>query len=98
MKVETQVVEIHGIQIAIPVGPIHEPTEESKRIMGERQDLRNWKLPVKPYYTFDKKLADDVAACLDFYCGGHEMDIVEYNRYGTVYRVQSRGYYHYVGA
>ena len=75
-----------------------EPTDESKRIMRETEGPAGWKYATKPYYTFDKTLADSICYCYDWHLGGHELSVVEVNQYGTLYRVTSKGYYHYVGA
>ena len=98
MKAPTEVVEIEGIQIAIPVGPIVQPTAEAERISQAHQDPRGWKYPQKPYFTYDKSIADDLCQCYDFYLGGHEIQIVRYDQCGTLYCVGSHGYYHYIGA
>ena len=96
-KAATVVKTIEGIEIAIPVGSMDPPSAESVRIMNASVDPANWKNPVSPYHTYDKSLADDLAYCYDWYFGGHELDVVEHNKYGTLYRVASNGYYHYVG-
>jgi hypothetical protein len=97
-KVQTTVVEIEGVKIAIPVGSMDKPSAEAERIMQVQQNQDNWKLPTTPYYTMDKSIADDLAHCYDWYCGGHEMRVAEVNRYGTIYEVTTKGYYFYVGA
>lgn len=97
MKAPTQNVEIQGIVFGIPTGPMTPPTAEAERIMAAQQNKENWKLPTGNYYTYDKTLADALAYCYDWYCGGAEIEVVEINQYGTLYRVASQGYYHYIG-
>jgi hypothetical protein len=98
MKAQTKTVEIQGIEIAIPVGSMDKPSAESERIMKVSQNPANWKLPLSPYHTYDKSLADDLCYCYNWYFGGHEIEAVQYDKFGTLYRVSSKGYYHYVGA
>ena len=92
-------VETQGIKINIPVGSMDKPSAESERIMRDHQDPRGWKYPIRAFFTSDKSLAEDYAYCLDWFVGGHELDIVESApELGDLYRVTSKGYYHYVGA
>lgn len=96
-KVAKQVVSIEGIEIAIPVGCLQEPSTLVKSIMSRHEDPRGWKFPIKPFVTSDEALAREYADCLDFYVGGHEI-IETWTTVGTQYVVASKGYYHYVGA
>ena len=77
---------------------IAEPTEDMKAFFKLVEDPRGWKYPVTPICCSTKKYADEVAAAMDFYYGGHEMSSHVNDAGETVYVVSSRGYYHYVGA
>lgn len=106
MKAATRNVEIEGITVAVPVGSMDKPTAEAEKIMKAHQDPRGWKYPVRAYETLSKSEAEDLAYCLNWYLGGHEMRKVERSvqlasgtiLVGTVYIVSSKGYYHYIGA
>lgn len=96
-KAQTKRVEIEGITINIPVGSMDTPSEWSQEIMRQHSDSRGWKFAVSEYCTYDRGEADDLAYCYDFYLGGHET-IEEVCGGRTLYRVSSKGYYHYIGA
>ena len=98
MKAPTTTVEHEGITFHIPTGLLTPPSAEAERIMKAHHDPRGWKYATKPYHTYDKVLADAVAYGYDFYCGGHELTAVRWDEFGTLYRVTTKGYYHYVGA
>ncbi|SRR6266446_2094931 len=93
----TTTVTIQGIDIRVPTGPLVLPPEYVRRIMNAQHNPAGWKYPQRDYYTYDEALADDLARCYDFYLGGHELNVAEVTRYGTLYRVGSKGYYFYVG-
>ena len=97
MKAATKTVEIQGIRIAIPTGSMDKPTVESEQIMKEHQDPRGWKYPIRPFTTTNQSEAEDYSYCLNWYVGGHEMQIIE-SPTGTQWTISSRGYYHYIGA
>lgn len=97
MKARTRQIEVGGIKMNVPVGSLDKPTEDSERRFGASQDPENWKNPVSCYHTFNRSDAEDLAYCLDFYCGGHELTEVTTEK-GLLYGVSSKGYYHYVGA
>lgn len=104
MNYTTKTLKVSGeeITVKIPVGSMDPPSEASVRIMKASQNPVNWKLPTSPFHTYDKSEAEDLAYCYDWYFGGHELTVVcpEARRPGgrTLYRVTSKGYYHYVGA
>jgi hypothetical protein len=81
---------------------ITEPTEDMKAFLKLVEDPRGWKYPVTPICCSTKKYADEVAAAMDFYYGGHEMTEARTAGRGrhakTVWLVGSMGYYHYVGS
>jgi hypothetical protein len=93
-KVPTRTVEVEGVKIEIPVGSMDEPTQEVKDLIQQIQDSTNWKLPVRAFKTRSVELAQDVAYGLDWYMGGHEMEV----RDDGWIIVTSKGYYHYIGA
>jgi len=95
--VPTKSVEIDGITINIPVGSLDPPTAESEAIMRDHHDPRGWKYPMRPFATMDAEVAADLAYCYGWYLGGHEHTI-EHTRHGQIHIVNSKGYYHYVGA
>lgn len=99
MKAATKTITIEGSPIAleIPVGSMKPPNGLSEMIVQDMQSPKGWKWPTKPFTTFDQSLADDVAYCLDWYLGGHEVETFEQNGQ-TGYRLTSKGYYHYIGA
>ena len=85
------------VQLAIPVGSMDKPSERSEHIMRLHEHPHNWKLPILEYRTTDKSEAEDYGYCLNWYCGGHEIETI-YAASETIYVVSSKGYYHYVGA
>ena len=95
--VEVKAEDGFAVAIKIPVGSMDPPTEKSVLIMTVHQDSRGWKYPIKAFVTTDRGEADDYAYCLNWYCGGHELETVKKPE-GTFYVVSSKGYYHYVGA
>ncbi|MDE2095721.1 MAG: hypothetical protein KGL39_00560 [Patescibacteria group bacterium] len=94
----TKQVKIDGIKVNIPVGSLDKPSDETQRITKDCEDPRGWKYPQKPYYTYDLSLVRDLCYCYDFYLGGHEVQVIRWDEFGTLYRVTSKGYYHYIGA
>lgn len=85
------------IELRVPaeIGP--PPTARAEAVMNEHVNPENWKGAVRPFATFDKSLADEVARCYDWYMSGHEMTWEQIHQ-GKVYVVKSKGYYHYCGA
>jgi len=77
---------------------ITEPTEDMKAFLKLIEDPRGWKYPVTPICCSTKKYADEVAAAMDFYYGGHEMTAGRTTGGKNVWLVGSKGYYHYVGS
>lgn len=101
-KVETKTVVAVAecgteVKLEIPavLGP--EPSERAKATMNLKQDPKNWKYPIDAYHTLDEEEALELAACYDWYCGGHELSHIE-TEWGKLYEVSSKGYYHYCGA
>ncbi len=88
---------LDSLQKAREAAAFATPTERAEAIFHGLTDADNWKLAVRPFITYDKQLASEVADCIVFYCGGVEQ-LEERTRWGTAYVVQSMGYYHYVGA
>ena len=74
---------------------ITEPTSAAKAVFEQcLKNQANYKLPTS-HVLIKKgdKMLEQVAYCLDFYLGGHEeIDLGDY------VKVQSQGYYHYIGA
>lgn len=97
-KAPTVAQVIDGIEIQVPTGSLNPPCDRIQWIAEASYDPANWKLPTRPYYTYDKSIAEDLAYCYDWFLGGHELEIAEYTKYGALYRVSSKGYYHYVGS
>ena len=73
---------------------IIEPTARAKDIVKAMEDPGNWKLPLGPYSTSDAGLAAEVEYAVGFYHGGSET----WRSADGAYRIESRGYYHYIGA
>lgn len=100
--VETKAVKVVAecgaeLQINVPVGSLVPPTAYGEALFRACQDPRNWKYPVRPWSTQDRSLAEQFAYACDWYAGGHEWSEAP-GCGGTIYTVQSRGYYHYIGA
>jgi hypothetical protein len=98
-KVETKTVTIPTedggiILVAVPVGPITEPSERMQQIVRAHQNPSNWKLPTTPATFLNDDDASEYAEALDFYMGGHERSYHP----ATCWTITSKGYYHYVGA
>jgi hypothetical protein len=98
MKAATRQVEYQGMTFELPVGSLDKPSAESERIMRSLQNARGWKYPQAPYYTTDLSSAEDLAYCYDWHLGGHEIENIIEPRRPILYRVSSKGYYHYIGA
>ena len=93
-KMQTTQVTIEGVAINIPVGSMDEPTQTVKDIVNAMQNQSNWKLATSAFKTMNLDMAEDVAYGLDWFMGGHEMN-VDSDGYIVV---TSKGYYHYIGA
>lgn len=74
-----------------------EPSHKTKVAIEQIQDPKNWKMPTGIFGTFNKNRAEAVYEGLIFYMGGAEIREKETDQ-GVLYMVQSKGYYHYVGA
>jgi hypothetical protein len=74
------------------------PTPFADRLVKALQNPFNWKLPTAPFVTYDKEAADELGYALDFYMGGHELQVFPFCEGSGAYTVTSAGYYHYVGA
>lgn len=86
-----------AVTLNVPAVMGVEPSEATQSLMRKLHDPKGWKYPMKPYATFDKKEADELAAAYDWYLGGHER-ILQYIPQGKLHIVTSKGYYHYCGA
>ena len=93
--VPTVLKEIAGLSIRVPVGSLDKPSPESEAVMRQIQHPENWKLDTLQKFCATEDERDDLAYCLDWYMGGHE---VEVSQSGKGWYVSSRGYYHYVGS
>jgi len=95
---EVRTVEFRGITFKIP--KVEEITEEQikfyKAIFGIVEDKKNWKLPTRPVEVTNLESAFIVADAIQFFAGGAEIELIREEP--PLYRVTSRGYYHYVGA
>lgn len=80
----------------IKVGGIEAPTARAKQIFDAMCNPTNWKLPTTAFVSSDPKLLREVAYALTFYCGGHEVTILDLAT--NTHKLRSCGYYHYVGA
>ncbi len=93
-KSPTTEITLSGITINVPAGSMDEPTQFVKDIVNAMQNAQNWKLPTTSFRTMNADLAQDIAYGLDWFMGGHEMEV---DAEGFVV-VTSKGYYHYIGA
>jgi hypothetical protein len=80
----------------IQVGSIQPPTQRAKAIFDAMCDPKNWKLPTQSFVSSDPQVLREVAYALTFYCGGHEVTILDLKT--NEHKLRSCGYYHYVGA
>jgi hypothetical protein len=102
-RVETKTVELVAecgavVAVNVPRGLIVEPSAEMKALFNAHCDPTNWKLPMKPARFAYLLVAQEYAACVDFFVGGHEMHHSTSGPDGAIHTVASHGYYHYVGA
>lgn len=100
-KVATEAVDIGGgISLSIPkeIDLNYSPSPTAKLIFDNITNPANWKLPTQVFETQSEALASEVKECLDFYLGGSEMNRVVRDGGEVVFRVNSKGYYAYVGA
>jgi len=93
----TRPVTIDNITINVPVGSMDRPCELGEAVFKLIQDPTNWKLPTTAFETFDPYKAADVAYALNWYLGGHEIE-TRWQADRIIYRVSSKGYYHYIGS
>ena len=77
---------------------ITEPSKTIQDTLKVLEDVRGWKYPIKPVTCRTESFARELAAAMDFYYGGHELDARRDLDGGIVWVVSSKGYYHYVGA
>lgn len=74
------------------------PSEFVQTVLKMLEDSRGWKYPVKAIHCDTIESANEYAAAMDFYYGGHEMTETVDTHGKTWWVVGSRGYYHYIGA
>lgn len=70
------------------------PSAATEELINSLLSRTHWKHPTSAFITSDHAIAQEVARGLDWFLGGHEISLNEDGNYV----VQSRGYFHYIGA
>lgn len=88
---------IDGVAIRVPVGSMDPPTEFGEAVIKLIQNRDNWKMPTRKFVAGDIDKANEVGYALDWYMGGHEVEVSTED--GKVeFTVWSKGYYHHIGS
>jgi len=77
---------------------IAEPRQLIRDTLNVFEDARGWKYPIRPIVCRQEEFARELAAAMDFFYGGHEIDARRDLDGSIVWVVSSKGYYHYIGA
>lgn len=94
---QTVTKKIGGLPIAVPAGSLDKPCEFGDAVVKAIQNQSNWKLSTAKFVTTDLAKANAVEYALDWYMGGHEIE-VDASGEDIEFTVWSKGYYHHIGA
>lgn len=96
--VKTVAVEVDGVELLVPAEVGAPPSAFAELVFSHMRNPANWKYATTRFVTRDIARANEVGYALDWYLGGHEVEVAILAGGEPEFTVWSKGYYHYVGA